>query len=79
VVRRCWPSTTFLALAHERGCEAELATLLIADLAAAQFPDIAALRARFAPDPAALPEVIVHLMPLIAYEALLGAGQGEAA
>jgi hypothetical protein len=47
--------------------------LLTADLAAAQLPDIAALRARFAPDPAALPEIVVHLTPLIAYEALLGA------
>jgi hypothetical protein len=34
-------------------------------------PDMAALRARFAPDPAALPEVIVELVPLSAYEALL--------
>jgi hypothetical protein len=74
---------SLLALAHERSCEAELATLLAADLAAAQLPDIAALRARFAPDPAALPEVVVHLTPLIAYEVLLGtnsgADRGEAA
>jgi hypothetical protein len=75
----CRLMVALLALAHERGCEAELATLLTADLAAGQLPDIAALRARFAPDPAALPEVIVHLTPLIAYEALLGADQGEAA
>ena len=44
-----------LALAHERGCEAELATLLAADLAAGQLPDLAALRTRFAPDPATCP------------------------
>ncbi len=75
----CRLMVALLALGHERGCEAELATLLTADLAAAQLPDIAALRARFAPDPAALPEVVVHLTPLIAYEALLGADQGEAA
>jgi hypothetical protein len=37
------------------------------------------LRTRFAPDPAILPEVVVHLTPLIAYEALLGADMGEAA
>jgi hypothetical protein len=61
-----------LALAHERGCEADLAALLAADLAAGQLPDLAALRERFAPDAAALPEVVVHLTPLIAYEALLG-------
>src|ERR1700710_2347644 len=61
-----------LALAHERGCEAELATLLAVDLAAGQPPDIAALCAHFAPDPATLPDIVVHLMPLIACEALLG-------
>ena len=69
----CRLMVDLLAMAHERGCEAELAALLAADLAAAQLPDIAALRARFAPDPATLPEVVVHLTPLIAYEALLGA------
>jgi hypothetical protein len=68
-----------LALAHERGCKADLATLLAADLAAGQLPGLAALRARFAPDPAALPEVAVHLTPLTAYEALLGASIGAAA
>jgi len=65
-----------LALAHERGCEAELAMLLTADLSAAQLPDITALRARFAPDPAALPEIVVQLTPLIAYEALLSTDMG---
>ena len=68
----CRLMVDLLALAHERGCEADLAMLLTADLAAAQLPDITALRARFAPDPASLPEVVVHLTPLIAYEALLG-------
>jgi hypothetical protein len=79
----CRLMVNLLALAHERGCEAELATMLAADLAAAQLPDLVALRARFAPDPAALPEVVVHLTPLLAYEALLGgdmsAEPGEAA
>jgi hypothetical protein len=75
----CHLMVNLLALAHERGCEAELATLLAADLAAAQLPDLVALRARFAPDPAALPEIVVHLTPLVAYEALLGADIGEAA
>jgi len=59
-------------LAHERGCEADLATLLTADLAAGQLPDLAALRERFAPDAAALPAVTVLLTPLTAYEALVG-------
>jgi hypothetical protein len=79
----CRLMVNLLALAHERGCEAELASLLAADLAAGQLPDLATLRARFAPDPTALPEVVVHLTPLIAYEALLGndtaPGRGAAA
>ena len=62
----CRLMVNLLALAHERGCEAELAALLEADLAASQLPDLTALRARFAPDPAALPEIVVHLTPLIA-------------
>ena len=73
----CRLMVNLLALAHERGCEAELATLLAADLAAGQLPDIAALLARFARDPAALPEVVVRLTPLAAYEALLGDNPGR--
>lgn len=75
----CRLMVDLLALAHDRGCEADLALLLTADLAAVRLPDITALRTRFAPDPASLPEVVVHLTPLIAYEALLGADIGEAA
>ena len=41
-----------LALAHERGCEADLAQALDQDLAAGWLP-IKTLEARFAPDPAA--------------------------
>ena len=75
----CRLMVDLLALAHERGCEAELATLLTADLAAAQLPDLVALRTRFAPDATALPEVTVHLAPLVDYDQLLGAAMGEAA
>jgi len=75
----CRLMVDLLALAHDRGCEADLAAQLTDDLAAVRLPDIAALRTRFAPDPASLPEVVVHLMPLIAYEALLGTDIGEAA
>ena len=75
----CRLMVNLLALAHERGGEADLATLLAADLAADQLPDLAALRDRFAPDPAALPEVVVHLTPLIACKARLGSDVGEAA
>lgn len=75
----CRLMVDLLALAHDRGCEADLALLLTADLAATRLPDIAVLRARFAPDPASLPEVVVYLTPLIAYEALLCTDIGEAA
>jgi transposase InsO family protein len=75
----CRLMVDLLALAHERGCEADLAVLLTADLAATRLPDIAALRAHFAPDPSSLPEVVVHLTPLIAYQALLSVDLGEAA
>jgi transposase InsO family protein len=75
----CRLMVDLLALAHERGCEADLAVLLTADLAATRLPDIAALRAHFAPDPASLPKVVVHLTPLSVYEALLGADVGAAA
>jgi hypothetical protein len=66
-----------LALAHDRGCEAELAAILAGDLAANQLPDMAALRERFAPDPTALPEVVVRLTPLSAYEELLSDDEGD--
>ena len=75
----CRLMVDLLALAHDRGCEADLAAQLTADLVAVRLPDITALRTRFAPDPASLPEVVVHLTPLIAYEALLGTDIGEAA
>jgi hypothetical protein len=75
----CRMMVDLLALAHDRGCEAELASILDSDLAANQLPDMAGLRERFAPDPAALPEVVVQLTPLSAYEELLGDNVGEAA
>lgn len=69
-----------LALAHERSCEAELAETLAAGLRANDLPDMAALRARFTPDPAQAPTVVVTLPPLQSYEALLDDSQmGDAA
>ena len=59
-----------LALAHERGCEADLAAAIDALLDADTVPDLAELSARFAPDPQALPHVTVALTPLSAYDAL---------
>jgi transposase InsO family protein len=67
-----------LALAHERGCEADLAAAIDAQLAAGLMPDLAELGARFAPDPNALPEVTVALTPLSAYDALAAAPVEEA-
>ena len=67
----CRLMVEILSLAHDRSCEAELAAVLTVELDAARLPDMAALRARFAPDPAALPGVVVRLAPLSDYEILL--------
>ncbi len=75
----CKTIVELLSLAHDRACEAELATLLAEHLAADQLPDLAALRVRFAPDPARLPEVLVELVPLSLYEALTESYLGVAA
>jgi transposase InsO family protein len=76
----CRITVDLLALAHERGCEAELAEALAATLRAKDLPDVAALRARFTPDPEQAPTVIVTLPPLHCYEALLDDSQmGDAA
>jgi transposase InsO family protein len=69
----CRIMVELLAMAHERGCESELADELSVCLDDRRLPDMAALRARFAPDPARLPNVVVRLAPLQAYEALIGA------
>ena len=76
----CRLMVELLAMAHERGCESELADQLAQALEAGQLPDMGTLRERFAPDPARLPTVVVHLAPLSAYAALLDNGlTGEAA
>src|SRR3546814_915364 len=72
----CRKMVALLSMAHERACEAELADLLAQDLDEGRLPDIAALRTRFLPEPAALPEVVFELGPLTDYDALL---LGEAA
>jgi hypothetical protein len=78
--KACRLMVDLLALAHERGCEAELSDQLAANLDAGRLPDIDRLRACFAPDPARVPHVVVHLAPLESYECLLRAGQiGDAA
>ncbi len=72
----CRQMVELLGLAHDRACEAELAELLARDIAAERLPDMVALQARFAPDPASLPEVVIELAPLSIYDVLL---MGEAA
>lgn len=68
-----------LALAHDRGCEADLAAVIAERLDAGAIPEMAELRARFAPDPGALPEVTVSLAPLSAYDALTVGASAEGA
>ena len=75
----CRLIVALLSLAHERSCEARLAVVLTECLEAHQVPDLDALLARFSPDPARLPVVLVELAPLKAYEALLETQVGEAA
>jgi hypothetical protein len=60
-----------LALAHDRGCEGQLAEYLDERLDAGELPNIQALRERFAPDPETLPHIEVRLGSLAAYEELL--------
>jgi hypothetical protein len=68
----CRMMVELLALAHDRGCETELADLLSKLLEAGQLPEMADVLERFAPDPAHLPQVVVHLTPLTDYEDLIG-------
>lgn len=75
----CKVMVELLSLAHDRACEAQLASLFSEDLAARRLPDLKELRARFAPDLASLPRVCVQLTPLSLYEALNDSCMGEAA
>jgi hypothetical protein len=62
-----------LALAHERGCEADLAAALAKQLDGGGVPELAPLRARFAPAAASLPVVTVNLPSMASYDTLLPA------
>ncbi|WP_299657191.1 IS21 family transposase [uncultured Jannaschia sp.] len=68
-----------LAIAHERGCEADLAALIDASLDAGDLPALATIQARFQPDPEALPQVTVTMAPLSVYDALTDATPVEGA
>ena len=76
----CRTMVALLALAHERGCEAELAAHLAEVLQSGLLPDLDELRARFGPDPSSVPHVTVALASLASYESLIASPVvGEAA
>ena len=66
----CRTMVGLLALAHDRACEAELADAIATDLDAGRLPDLASMRERFRPEAASIPEVVVELAPLSAYDEL---------
>jgi hypothetical protein len=77
----CKTMVSLLALAHERGCEAELATALTGQMQGTGMAgaiDLLALRARFAPARGTMPQVAVNLPPVASYNTLLPS-MGEAA
>lgn len=69
--RACKLTVELLALAHDRGCEAELAQLIDIELDAGRLPDLAMLHERFAPNPASVPTIKVTSVPLSAYDELV--------
>jgi len=69
--RACKLTVELLALAHDRGCEAELAQLIDRELDAGRLPDLAMLRERFAPNPASVPTIKVTTIPLSVYDELV--------
>lgn len=76
----CKITVELLALAHDRGCERDLAEELNRVLDAGQLPDPVALRRMFGPDPAELPIVSVLQVGLDSYNALVAtACMGETA
>ena len=77
--RACRIMVGLLALAHERACEAELAAAIDAELDAGRLPDLDGFARRFAPDPAAIPDITVELVPLHLYDELGTVRAGGAA
>ncbi len=70
----CQTMVSLLALAHDRGCEAELAAGLTEQMrqpGTDGMIDLPALRARFAPARQTLPEIVVRLPPVASYDSLL--------
>jgi hypothetical protein len=64
-----------LALAHDRACEAELASALGTALDQGDLPDLVALQQCFTPRAGTVPHVTVSLPAAIAYDALLASPQ----
>jgi hypothetical protein len=83
----CKSMVSLLALAHDRGCEAELAAALTEQMqrprtAGSAVIDVPALQVRFAPAVGRMPEIVVTLPPVASYDALLpshGPSMGAAA
>jgi hypothetical protein len=75
----CKITIELLALAHEAGCEAELAAVLNAELDAGRLPNLDTLRERFRPSGASVPTVMIEPVPLDLYSQLGTVSQGEAA
>ena len=75
----CRTMVGLLALAHDRACEAELASELEAIPDAGELPDLTELQRRFMPSSMTVPDVTVTLPAAIAYDALLSAPQEWAA
>ena len=67
----CRTMVGLLALAHERGCEGELAAAIEAALDQGCLPDLAELTRRFAPKQSTSPTVTVQLPLIAAYDSLL--------
>jgi transposase InsO family protein len=75
----CRTMVGLLALAHERACEAELAAAIDTELDVGRLPDLDGLARRFTPDPAAIPDITVELVPLHLYDELGTVRAGSAA
>lgn len=67
----CKITVDLLALAHDRGCERELAEEVDRVLDTGSLPDPVALRCLFGPDPADLPTISVLAVALESYNALV--------
>jgi hypothetical protein len=67
----CKAMVGLLELAHDRGCEADLAAELERVLAAGALPDLAQLARQFAATTIPVPDVTVLLPPVASYDALL--------